>query len=65
MFRTKVVEKIKTHISYSTTFFLRSCRLWDTVQKYGRAGLVTDDSNIGAWTNHAGKLKIQTNTQNI
>jgi len=43
MFQTKVVEKIKTHILCSITFFLKSCRLWDNVEKYGRAGLATDN----------------------
>jgi len=28
MFHTKVVEKIKTHISYSTTFFLKKIVLF-------------------------------------
>jgi len=35
MFQTKVVEKIKTHILFSVTFFRKSCRLWDNVEKYG------------------------------
>jgi len=34
MFRTKVVEKIKTHLLYSIyIFFRKSCRLWDNVGK--------------------------------
>jgi len=35
MFRTKIVEKIKTHILYSVTYFIfrKSCRLWDKVVK--------------------------------
>ena len=37
MFQTKVVEKIKTRILCSVTFFLRSCRLRDNVEKYGGA----------------------------
>jgi hypothetical protein len=33
MFQTNVVEKIKTHILYSITFFFRKlCRLWDNVE---------------------------------
>ena len=44
MFQTKVVEKIKTHILCSVTFPRKSCRLWDNVGKYGRAGQATDDS---------------------
>jgi hypothetical protein len=38
MFQTKVVEKIETHILWSETFFLKSCRLWDNVEKYCRRG---------------------------
>jgi len=33
MFRTNVVQKIKTHILCSVTFFRKSCRLWDNVGK--------------------------------
>ena len=45
MFQTKVVEKIQTHILCSVTFFFRkSCRLWDTVEKYCTAGQATDDN---------------------
>jgi len=38
MFQTKVVEKIKTHILCSVTFFRNFCRLWDNVEKYCTAG---------------------------
>ena len=40
MFQAEVIEKIKTHILWSVTFFppRKSCRLWDNVEKYGRAG---------------------------
>jgi len=44
MFQIKVVEKIKTHILGSVTFFRKSCRLWDNVEKYSRAGQATDDN---------------------
>ena len=44
MFQTKVVEKIETHILCSVTFFRKSWRLWDNVEKCGRAGQVTDDN---------------------
>ena len=44
MFQTKVVEKIKTHILCSVTFFRKSYRLWDNVEKCGRAGQSTDDN---------------------
>ena len=43
-FATKNLEKIKTRILCSMTFFLRkSCRLWNNVWKYGRARQDTDD----------------------
>jgi len=45
MFRTQVVEKIKTHITHSVTSFSRkSYRLWDNVEKYCRARQATDDN---------------------
>jgi hypothetical protein len=46
MFQTKVVEKIKTHILCSITFFRKSCRLWDNVEKYGTARQATDENII-------------------
>jgi hypothetical protein len=46
MFQTKVVEKIKTHVLCSATFFRKSCPLWDNVQEYGRAWHATDDNII-------------------
>jgi len=48
MFQTKLVEKIKTHILCSATFFRKSCRLWDNVGKYCSAEEVTDDNNAHA-----------------
>ena len=42
----KVVEKIKTHMLCSITFFRKSCRLWHNVEKYGTAGKATDDKII-------------------
>ena len=43
MFATTVVQKIKTHVLFSIPFFSRkSCRLWDSVEKYGKAGQATD-----------------------
>jgi len=46
MFQTTFVEEIKTHILYCITFFFfrKSCRLWDNMEKYGRAGQVIDDN---------------------
>ena len=46
MFETKVVEKIKIHILCSITFFRKSCRLGDNVEKYGGAREATDDNII-------------------
>jgi hypothetical protein len=46
MLQTKAVEKIKTHILRSITFFRKSRRLWDNVEKYGRSGQATDDNTI-------------------
>jgi hypothetical protein len=44
-FQTKFVDTIKRHIFYSVTFFFRRpCFLSDDVEKYTRAGEVTDDS---------------------
>jgi len=37
MFQTKVVEKIATRILCSLIFLRKSCSLWDSVEKYGRA----------------------------
>jgi hypothetical protein len=44
MFQTKVVERIKTLILCSITFFRKLCRLWGNVEKYFRAGQATDDN---------------------
>ena len=42
MFQTKVVQKIKTHILCSVTFFRKSCGLWNNVEKCCTSGQVTD-----------------------
>jgi len=45
IFHSKDVEENKTHILCSINFFPRkSCRLWDNVEKYCRAGQPTDDN---------------------
>jgi hypothetical protein len=41
MFQTTVVEKIKTIILCSITFFWTSFRLWDNMEKFGRARQMT------------------------
>ena len=48
MFRTKVVQKIKTHILCSVTLSRKSYRLWDNVEKYCREGQATDDNTAHA-----------------
>ena len=50
----KVVEKIKTHILCSVTFFRQSCSLWDNVEKCGGVRGATNDVTIwrigvGCW----------------
>jgi hypothetical protein len=44
MSETEVAEIIETHILCSVTFFRKLCRLWDNVEKCGRAGQATDDN---------------------
>jgi len=58
MFRTEVVQKIKTHILCSITFFPRqSCRFRDKVEKipYSRTG---HRWQYGACALHAGYLRL-------
>ena len=40
------VEKIKTHILYSVTFFRKSCCLWDSAEKRGRAREAASDNTV-------------------
>jgi hypothetical protein len=44
MFQIEVIEKIKTHILCSVTFFLKIVPFMRYVEKYGRAWQVTDDN---------------------
>jgi hypothetical protein len=44
MFQTNFVEKIKRHILCSVTYFRKSCRLWDNVEKYCKVEQATDDN---------------------
>ena len=46
MIQTKVIEKIKTHILYSITFFRKYCRLRDNVETLGGVRGATDDVTI-------------------
>ena len=52
IFRTNVVEKIKTHILCSVTFFRKSCCLWDNVKilvERGRLRMVIWRMGIVWW----------------
>jgi hypothetical protein len=42
--QTKLVQKIKTHVLYSVTFFRKSYFLWDNVEKYFPSGQATDEN---------------------
>jgi hypothetical protein len=59
MFQKKVVQKVKTHIWCSIACFSRkSCRLRESVEKYGTARQATRDNmirrmRIAWWTNKA------------
>jgi hypothetical protein len=64
MFQIKVVEKTKTHIFMFNFFFRKSCRLWDNVEKYGRARQATDD-NIISRMRFACRIPRATDTQNM
>jgi len=46
MFRTRVVEKIKTHILCPIYFCRKSCRVWDNVENFCRAGQATDGNMV-------------------
>ena len=56
IFQTKVVEKIETHFVFNT-------RLWDNVEKYGRAGETT--WQYGACAFHARYVRLRTHTLRI
>jgi len=63
--RIKVVEKIKTQIFYSATFFFlrKSCSLWDNVENYCGTGQTTDMAiwrmRIACWIPKAKNTHIQ------
>jgi len=52
MFQTNVVGNIKTHILCSIIFSRKPCRLWASVEKYGRTGQATDDMAQARCTLH-------------
>jgi hypothetical protein len=56
MFQTKFVGKIKTRILSSTTFFRKSRRLSENVDKFDRARQAIDDNairrmHVACWMN--------------
>jgi hypothetical protein len=59
VFRTKFVEKVKTHFVFNKFFFRKSCFLWDNVEKYCRGWTC---HRCGACELHAGYLRLQTHT---
>ena len=64
MFQTKVVEEVKTHILGSVTFFKKSYRLWDNVDKIFRPGQATDEYMKHAHL-HAGYLTPDTHSEYV
>jgi hypothetical protein len=44
IFQINIVEKIKIHILFSETSPQKSCRLWDSVKKFGGAIEAADDN---------------------
>jgi hypothetical protein len=60
MFQIKVVEKIKTHILYSLTFFWKTCAIWDHVEIHGTAREAADDNiamRVACWISKATRNK--------
>jgi len=44
MMQTKFVQEIKIYFVFKIFFFRKSCRLWDNVEKFCRAGQATDNN---------------------
>jgi len=44
MFQTKVVEKLETRFLCPMTYFQKSCRLWDDVEKCYKTGQATGEN---------------------
>jgi len=49
MFQTEVVEKLKTLILRSVTFYRKSCRLWDNIVQPGRPQMTIWRMRIASW----------------
>jgi len=43
------IETRKTHFVFHNIFFRKSCRLWDSVEEYCRAGQATDGNMAHAY----------------
>ena len=67
MFQTNFVGKIKTHILFSITFLLKSCRLWDNVEILEEPETPEMTIKTDACALRAGLLRLntQTDVQNI
>ena len=70
MFQAKVAEKIKTHILCSITFFRKSCRLCDNVEKYcGDRGATNNVTKYDAYALRAeiarlhARMRMHTSTR--
>jgi len=46
MLQITFIEEIKIQIFCSVLGFRKSCRLWDNVEEYGRAGQAKDDNRV-------------------
>jgi hypothetical protein len=59
-FQTKFVEKIKTHILCSVTFFRKSCRLWDNIEKCGgaRQAAATRRMRVARWISKDTRVQV-------
>ena len=55
------VEKIKTHILSSDTFFRKSCRLWDNIEKClgAREEQTTWRLGVAYWTSKPTRVQAQ------
>ena len=52
MFRTEVIEKIKTHFMFISPPRRKLYRLWDNVEECGRVRQATDDNSSTGSTVH-------------
>ena len=58
VFQIKVVEKVKTHILCSVTFFRKLWRLWDKAENVEGTRGFKNDVTIGADALHVGKARL-------